>query len=195
MIQRKIESKMLGFLDAKLSGNGACQHAKIVRDSRAVFCFAMEAMVGIRENGGNNKGPLVELIQETVGGHSGEAWCLSTVMTALAYAEWNTQTKSPLPATEHCMTLWQTVPKNMHVVSQPRRGAIAIYNYVGTSRGHTGVFLEEIEENVMLCVEGNTTRGISDTDEIVRDGGGVYLTKRSMIPKAPMTLVGFLKPF
>ena len=46
--------------------------------------LAAEACVGIREQGGNNKGPLVELMQKTVDGKAqAEAWCMAFVQSML----------------------------------------------------------------------------------------------------------------
>lgn len=194
---RKIEPLMIQYIDGKLFGNGSADDAILRKDARAVFAFAMESLVGIREHGGNNRGPLVELIQETVGGHSGEAWCMSTIQTCLSYAEVKTGVISRLKATESCLDLWRSSTVKMKVASRPLRGAIAIYQYGSTSKGHTGMFAEEMpgNKNLMQCVEGNTTHGMAASGDIIRDGGGVYVTVRSMIPQGSPRLLGFLKPF
>ncbi|NJL24010.1 MAG: CHAP domain-containing protein [Calothrix sp. SM1_5_4] len=76
----------------------------------------------------------------------------------------------------------------------PRAGSIAIWNYAGTTDGHTGI-VESADENVFTAFEGNTEKGIDPNGKIQRDGGGVYHTKRVMGDQGTMVLLGFLKPF
>lgn len=190
---------MIAWIDKKLAGNGLAQEIICTKDksrARVLLVLVAQACVGIREQGGNNKGPLVELIQETVGGASREAWCMSAVMTWLAYVEHKLGIKSPLIATEHCMTLWRNTPASMRVRSVPAPGAIAIWNYPPGSNGHTGIVTEfGSAPGKMTLVEGNTEAGLTSSGTIERDGGGVYATVRSTKGSAKMKLVGFLKPF
>lgn len=192
---REINSKMIAFIDKKLASNGAAQEAIKKKDARALMVYAAEACVGIREEGGNNKGPLVELIQETVGSANREAWCMSFVQTCIAYAEVKTGVVSPLAATEHCMTLWGKTKASQKVKVFPARGAIIIWQHGTSSNGHTGFFLESPKKGHMTTIEGNTESGLSSTGSVERDGGGVYLTSRSMVKNGTMKVVGFIKPF
>ncbi len=191
---RKIEAKMIRYHDAKLAGNGAAQFAVERKDARSVFVYALEACVGIREQGGNNRGPLVSLIQDTVGGPDAVAWCMSLIQTGLAYAEKKTGVKSPLVASEHCLTTWQDSPRSSRVKAIPARGAIAIWQKGTSSSGHTGIVLEYSTRR-MKMVEGNTESGLATDGSIQRDGGGVYLTDRGTGRIGTMRLLGFLKPF
>lgn len=194
---RQIEKKMVEFMDKKLAGNGAAQDAIKNKDARAVFVYAAEACVGIREQGGNNKGPMVELIQETLGNAAQEAWCMAFMQTCIAYAEVKTGVKSPIYESEHCMTVWNKTPVKQRVKIYPARGAIVIWRHGTSSAGHTGAFLEGVGEGSkqMKCVEGNTESGLTASGSVERDGGGVYLTQRSMVKNGTMNVVGFLKPF
>lgn len=112
---RQIEKKMVDWLDTKLIGNGLAQRAISDKDARLLFRLAAEACVGIKESGGNNKGPMVELIQETIDGADREPWCMSFVQTCLAYAEKKTGIKSPIAAGEHCLSVWTSTPKSARV--------------------------------------------------------------------------------
>jgi hypothetical protein len=197
---RQIEAKMVKFIDAKLAGNGAAQQAIKDKDARSVFYYAAECCVGIRESGGNNKGPMVELIQETVGGADREAWCMSFVQTCLAYAELKTGKKSPIAVSEHCLTVWAKTPKTARVKFLPAAGAIIIWQHGASQSGHTGLFIEGLDPikdgyKSMGTIEGNTESGLTSSGSVERDGGGVYQTKRSMIKNGSMKVVGFLKPF
>src|SRR5574343_9032 len=101
---RRIEPTMVKWLDSKLAGNGLAQDAIARKDARLLFRLAMESCVGIREKGGNNSGPMVELIQETIDGADKDPWCMSLVQTCIAYAEKRTGKSSPIFASEHCLT-------------------------------------------------------------------------------------------
>lgn len=193
---RKIEDKMIKFLDAKLIANGLAQDAVNKKDARTLFVCAMEACVGIREVGGNNKGPIVTLIQETVDGPDHVAWCMSMVQTAVAYVEQKLGVKSPIFCSEHCLTVWGKTPKTQRVKAVPARGAIVIWQHGTSQSGHTGVVLEYAHvPGKMACVEGNTESGLNKSGTIERDGGGVYKTERSIVKNGNLKVVGFLKPF
>jgi hypothetical protein len=191
---RNIEPKMVAFIDKKLALNGAAQEAIEKKDARSLMVFAAEACVGIRESGGNNKGPLVQLIQDTVGGVGAEAWCMSFVQTCIAYAEVKTGVKSPLLDTEHCTTLWNKTKASQKVKIFPARGAIIIWQHGKGPSGHTGFFLEG-DGKSMRTIEGNTEAGFSKDGSVVREGGGVYLASRSMKANGTMKVLGFIKPF
>lgn len=193
---REIESKLVKYIDDKLAKNGLALEAIKTKDARTVFRLACEALVGVREKSGRNDGPLVELIQETIGGANQEAWCASYIQSCLAYAEVKTGIESPIFPSEHCMTMWLRTPKKQRVKKIPAAGAIAIWNYPPSSNGHTGCVLEyEHKPGKMKMAEGNTTQGLKPNGEIERNGGGSYLTERSTKGSKTMVLVGFLKPF
>jgi len=103
---RSIESKLVKYIDEKLKLNGLAQEAIKTKDARTLFRLACESLVGVREKSGRNDGPIVELIQETIGRAQGEFWCMSYVQSCLAYAEVKTGIDSPIFASEHCMTVW-----------------------------------------------------------------------------------------
>jgi hypothetical protein len=193
---RKIEPKMVEWIDAKLKGNGLAQEIIELKDqdrARQLLILAAQACVGIREKGGNNRGPLVELMQETIGGAEREAWCMSAAQTWLAYVETKLGIKSPIFASEHCMTTWTKTPAAQRVLRKPLPGAIIIWNYPPGSNGHTGILVEHNGATIG-AVEGNTESGLV-AGKIERDGGGVYATRRASRSTPKMRLVGYLKPF
>ncbi len=196
---RKIEKEMVKFLDEKLNSNGLAQQAITEKNPRMLMIEAAKVCVGIREKLNNNDGPMVELIQETIGEHSNEAWCMAFVQTCVAYAELKTGIESPLFASEHCLTTWKNTSKKQRVKRHPLPGAISIWRHGNSSNGHTGIVLGA-DDKIFQAVEGNTTSGKAG-DKIVREGGGVYFTERLMqkfpnvTQSSGMILVGFLKPF
>lgn len=191
---RKIEKKMIDFLEAKLASNGYYHEAVKNKNARLIFILAAQACVGIREIGGNNKGPIVELIQETIGGADKEPWCMSFVQTCLAFAEYKTGIASKVAPGELCSAVWNQTPKSMRVKKIPAAGAIAIWVYPPGTKGHTGVVIEYIGPK-MATVEGNTEKGLNTKGQIEREGGGVYAPERSTKSTPKMKLLGFLKPF
>jgi hypothetical protein len=196
-VKRSIEPKMVDFLEAKMKDNGLYQHALANKDPRTIFLIAAQVCVGIREVGGNNSGPMVELIQETIGGHSREAWCMAFVQTCLAFAELKTGIQSPIFVSEGCDQVWTSTDKKFRVKRIPAPGAIIIwghYNKAGKyTGGHTGI-LSGWSNNLMTAFEGNTESGVVG-GKVERDGGGVYFTNRSPKGNGNMKVRGYLIPF
>lgn len=193
MSSRIIKPKMVDYLDAKLAANGLAQHAIDIKDARLVFGLAAESCVGIREVGGNNMGPMVELIQSTVGRAEGEPWCLAFVQTCIAYAELKTGIKSPVIPSEHCRTTWEHTPKSARVQYRPNRYALVFWGYDGSSSGHVGIYLEgSFKHNKGVSfrsIEGNTN------SDGAREGDGVYYKNRDWMRTGNLIKLGFMKPF
>ena len=186
---RKIEQDLIEWLDKKLAGNGLAKLALETKDARLLFGLAAEACVGIVEKGGNNDGPLVRLLQDTLGKPEREPWCMSFVQSCLAYAEKKTGVISPIFASEHCQTVWNKTPEVQRVKTSPLKYAIVVWRYEGTSSGHTGIVLECDYRQWFRSVEGNTNGDGS------RDGDGVYYKRRDWIRNGSLVKMGFLKPF
>lgn len=193
-MSRIIQPALVEYIDGKLKNNGIAQHAFETKDARLLYQQANSAFVGIREKTGNNDGPLVELLQETIGSASQEAWCMSAQQSALAYAELKTGIKSPIFASEHCLTVWTNTPKEQRVKFTPLAGAMVIWRHGNTQNGHTGC-VWSADEAIFTATEGNTTGGVDPNGKVVRDGSGFYFTKRSRAGNGDMHVVGFLKPF
>jgi hypothetical protein len=191
---RNIKPKMIAFLDKKLGDNGAAIEAIKRGDARTLMLQAALSCEGIREEGGNNRGPMVQLIQSTIGSANREAWCMSFVQTMIAYAEVKTGVKSPLVASEHCMTTWNKTPKTSRVKIAPLPGAVIIWQHGKTTNGHTG-FVIGADNKTILSIEGNTESGLNSKGEVEREGGGVWRCKRGLNGNGSMKVVGFLIPF
>ncbi len=186
---RQIETALVDWIDAKLAGNGMARQAEATKDARLLFGLAAEACVGIVESGGNNNGPLVRLIQSTIGGPEREPWCAAFVQSCLAYAELKTGQRSPIFATEHVQTMWNETPTVMRVKTSPLKYAIIVWRHGDTSSGHTGIVIEAALPKWFKSVEGNTNGDGS------RDGDGVYYKHRDWIRNGSLIKLGFLKPF
>ena len=186
---RKITDKMFSFIDSKLKTNGAAQLAITSKDARSLFIYAAESCVGIKEEGGNNKGLYIVELQKTVDGEAGsEPYCMAAVQTWVAYVEKKLQVTSDLFTSEHCMTTWRKTAISKRVNKIPAPGAIIIWQNGSSDSGHTGVMLEYLG-NKMDSLEANTGSGN------MRDGDGIYLKTRSTTNNGKLKVVGFLRPF
>lgn len=191
---------MYDLIMARIEKNGAAQeNMRLKEDPRGLLCLVAPHFVGVREKTGNNDGPVIELIQETIGSAVREAYCLAFAQTMIAFVEKVYSIQSPIYPTEHCMTCWRETPLKQRVLYAPNPGAIGIYNHAGTDSGHAALLIEGItEKNQKLChnVEANTTAGVDPGGEIVREGGGIYWTKRPWLKSVgSMKYIGHLKPF
>lgn len=193
-MSRLIETGLVLYIDNKLKTDSIAQKALREKNPRALFIRAMKALVGIREKTGNNDGPMVVLLQETIGTAVREAWCMSTIQSAIAYVEVKLSVKSPIFASEHCLSVWDRTPKAQRVQRIPAPGAIIIWQHGTSMAGHTGI-VTKYEGGTMRCIEGNTTQGLNPDGSIEREGGGVYETQRNSRANGTMKVVGFLKPF
>lgn len=189
MPKREIEFEMFQWLETKLAGNGLAQAALEQKDGRTLFRLAMESCVGLYETEGNNNGPMIRLIQKTIGEASREPWCMSLVQTCIAYAEEKVRLTSPVFVTEHCMTCWRETPYEHRVKKNPLPGAITIWRSGKSDAGHTGVLIESQWNSHFLSVEGNTG---SDGG---RDGDGVYFKRRNFFGDGSLNRIGWIKPF
>lgn len=186
---RKITSKMFALIDGKLKTHGAAQLAIKNNDSRNLLIYAAEACVGIKEEGGNNKGLYVTELQKTVDKSADqEAWCMAAVQTWIAYVEKKLVIVSPIFSSEHCLTVWEKTKKVQRVLKIPAPGAIIIWQHGNSLKGHTGI-VTSYGLTSMDTVEGNTS------DSSFRDGDGVFTRVRSNKRDGSMKVVGFLRPF
>lgn len=191
---KKLEQALIDLFKSKLEQLPAYQRALKERNAREIFFLACQCLEGVREKGGNNKGREVQLLQETIGIAQSEAWCMSYVQSCLAFAEYVTGIKSPIFASEHCMTVWNKTPVAQRVNSIPLRGAIVIWRHGTSTSGHTGA-VESCDGVTFTAYEGNTEGGFSESGAVVREGGGVWHTKRGFKGTGNMKVVGFLRPF
>lgn len=192
---RIIKPELTSYIDSKLIGNGLAQHMLETKNARGLMVEAAKACVGIKELTGRNDGKLVELIQMTVDGVAdGAPWCMAQVQSMIAYAEFKTGVKSPLMATEHCLTLWNSTPLEQKVKISPLAGAIAIWRHGTTTNGHTEIVLD-CDESIFFAIGGNTSGVVDPSKPVNREGNGVFYTKRSRFGEGDMNLLGFIKPF
>ncbi len=193
-VKRKIEPELVAYLDKKLKDNVIYLAAVKAKLPRIVMVEAARVCVGIVEATGRNDGPMVELFQETVGGHSREYWCLSFAQSMIAYAELKTGVKSPLIATESTITLWESTPDEYKVKHTPLPGALPIWRNGSAWTGHVEILIAA-DETKFSAVGGNTS-GTVKPGAVNRNGNGVFYTSRSRAAGPhSRRLLGFIIPF
>lgn len=147
--------------------------------------------IGVTEIGGDNKGPLVELFQATVGRPEGQSWCLDFLQACIAYVEEIKEIESALPATELCMGLWTYAPSE-NKSDTPKLSDLVVWQYGDTMHGHVGL-ISDISANgdFITTIEGNTT-GSKGLDT---NGDGVFQKTRRRFGMGQFRELGFLRVF
>jgi hypothetical protein len=146
----------------------------------------VKACVGVTEVGGDNRGTMVELFQDVVGDVQREPWCLAFLQACIAYVEELHGVRSPLIATEHCLTLW--LASKAAYPAQP--GDIILWRMGNTKNGHAGL-ITGVNSLLYDTVEGNTGAGSA----IERNGDGVFAKRRARGGSSSFRELGFLRVF
>lgn len=146
--------------------------------------------IGVTEQGGNNRGPMVQEFQKAVDGKAqGEPWCMSFIQYLIKKTIEAHGGASAMPETEHCLTAWRkTFIINKFRYPQP--GWIVIWQHGNTQSGHVEIVSDVLVDSI-LTIGGNTGPG----QGIVREGDGVYYRIRSLTDRGKMNLLGFIKVF
>jgi hypothetical protein len=149
------------------------------------------AFVGVREEGGNNHGTMVERFLEKVDQKAGEPWCAAFVYYVGFWSHFEPLTERsswPLPATASCYMLGQFARKKQILVKEPQPGDVfLVYNPVLLRFAHTGiiVYVTRTEQRASgsmwyecITIEGNTNA------EGSREGNAVARKPRRFYPDA-----------
>jgi len=193
----------------EINGIGQVSYEEVLKSlvpERKMSLLVLEAhrWLGVRENGGQNKGKDVERFQKAVDGKaSGEPWCACFVAFCVkevdrryseSFPDHPLMPTSKLYETEHCLTLWGRSPFECRVF-EPEEGSIAVWGHYqlgkATGKGHVGIVIGHDLET-FHTIEGNTSAG----DGINREGDGVYLRIRNIREYGiNFKLIGFLRPW
>lgn len=181
-MKRHLEKELFCVIKKTLNDNLQVDLLRSIveQDANNLVYLANKALVlmKVREIPKNsNDGHMVNLIQETVGGHSNEAWCVAQQMTCVAFAEQILNIKSSLYTTESCADL-RAHSKGIPF-GESKRGDLWIFKH-DNGTGHIACFDAWIKKDVSArTLEGNTTKGLIG-DKIVREGGGSYACERAI---------------
>ena len=123
-------------------------------------------LVGIMEQGGNNRGREVEKIIAEGGGLPGQAWC--GWFCAAVYKR--AGSKAVTWQWGAVRLLWPLA--GIRKVSKPRRGDLVRFTF-----DHVGLFVKDVGNGYVETIEGNTgaTGAVSDS---ASGGDGVYRKRR-----------------
>lgn len=130
-----------------------------------------ETLLGVVEQGGNNRGPTVSKIILANGGVIGEPWCGDFVAYCFRAAG-----SKVVDRNWASVNALQTGNRgDLRRTSQPKRGSVVCYSF-----SHTGIFLKWINraKGQFLAIEGNTGR-IGAVSDSLTGGDGVYKKQRS----------------
>lgn len=150
----------------------------------ALLVATAGAFVGFAEEGGNNKGQVVERMLRDVSQLPGQPWCAAFVHHVGYWSQYQhaTGTSSwPLPPTASCYELGEYARRNGALVDYPCGGDVFLLWSAGLKRfAHTGVIVsvDRSATGEFFCttIEGNTDAGGS------REGDAVMLKRRSFVP-------------
>jgi hypothetical protein len=152
---------------------------------------AAASLVGVREEGGNNRGQMVELFLREVEQPPGEPWCAAFVHHVGHWSHYDHQSGEsswPLPATASCYELGAFAKKRGILRDEPDSGDVfLLWNDKLGRFAHTGVVVQLRDAGVspgegpwFECetIDGNTDAGGS------REGDGVLRRIRRFLPHA-----------
>lgn len=147
--------------------------------------------IGVREVGGDNRGPEVEEFQRAVDGKAqGEPWCAAFGMYCVAQVEARHGIISRIYRSESVKEIWDKSPDDMKSI-EPGAGYFACWIHGLGPMGHLEIVQADITKRDFKTVGGNT----GDGSGVVRNGDGVYERLRSTSPQGKMRLLGFIKVF
>lgn len=172
---------------------------------RALVWFA-RSYVWVTEQGGPNKGQVVEQFQKAVDGKAqGEPWCVGFVQYCVkrvdsladALARANTSMRSRLYQSELATEVWHKSPRELRLLG-PTPGAIVVWARLVDGKpswqGHIGIVtgLSAAPHEPDTTVEGNTSSGVQGSQ---REGDGVYERERRDYELPGFVKLGFLDPW
>ena len=134
----------------------------------ALLVATAQAFVDLGEEGGDNRGQMVELFLKGVGQKAGAPWCAAFVHHVGYRSHFDHRLDDsswPLPATASCWALHDFAERHKLLRDTPRFGDVFLVKAKGANMYiHTGIVVtlddaaptEEDVKYVCTCIEGNT---------------------------------------
>jgi hypothetical protein len=152
---------------------------------------AASSLVGVREEGGNNRGHMIERFLQSVNQPPGQPWCAAFVHHVGYWSHFDyEQGKSswPLPATASCYMLGLEAKKRGVLHEEPEEGDVfVLWNSQLVRFAHTGIVARVRDEGETMGAgewyECDTIEGNTDVDG-GREGDGVMRRVRRFYPRA-----------
>jgi hypothetical protein len=133
---------------------------------------AAETLVGVREEGGSNRGPMIEAFLRAVGKPAGSPWAAAFVHHVGYWSHFEPRvgmSSWPLPPTASCDTLAQHAKAQGVLCNEPNDGDIFLLWHAPTAEfAHTGIVMCVRARGMM---EGGTRWVDCDTIEGNSDAG------------------------
>ena len=146
------------------------------------------AFVGLREQGGNNRGLLIEMFLGGVKQLPGKPWCAAFVHHVGYWSHFDHaagRSSWPLPPTASCYVLGEFALRRGVLLKEPMPGDVFLqYNSILRRFAHTGIVARVVAERLTAgekwyecqTIEGNTN------GDGARDGDGVFCKPRRLYP-------------
>lgn len=112
------------------------------------------SQVGVREQGGNNRGAEVELYLASVGLNPGNAWCAAFMYWTFRRAANVLTVPNPFPKTGSALHVWSLADQGFRVAA-PARGCVYVVDH-GGGLGHVGVIAQVDNDGLVTEISGNT---------------------------------------
>ena len=129
-----------------------------------------DSQVGVRETGGFNRGPYVEMYLASVDLGPGYAWCAAFVSWCYQNAGVDAPRSGWVPS--YALKDKRIYQRGKFQLQKPQSGDVFLIWYNSLNRpAHIG-FVDEWNEDWVITVEGNTN------DNGSREGDGVYRKRR-----------------
>lgn len=133
----------------------------VLRTERLIA--AATAFIGVPEQGGDNRGQMVDLFLRGVGLPPGEPWCAAFVHHVGFWSQFDPErgrSSWPLPATGACQQLADAASAHGALLAHPARGDLfVLWSPLLRRFAHTGIVIEVTETTpAFACttIEGNT---------------------------------------
>lgn len=144
-----------------------------------------QGQLGVKEQGGNNRGPEVDQYLAAVGLDPGYPWCCAFLFWCFREAAKRLSLVNPLPRTASALRLW-TLTEPICRDSNPKPGYIYVLQHSPTT-GHVGIIESVAADGTIVEVSGNTSSTGS------REGDSVWQhTGQPEVTHGPATLLGYL---
>lgn len=146
---------------------------------------------GVHEQGGYNRGPMVDKWNEAIGVPHGSSWCMSFAEAMIKDTADMNKTKSKVYRSAGCADVWAHTPAELKHSKDPKPGDLVIWKHSKGGGGHVGIVIEQVNQNTIKTIEGNT----SSASHVESNGDGVYVKNRSLAGSGDMKIVGFVTVF
>lgn len=182
------ETGDISFIDIAINVGG---DMPVMEELNLELADEARKWIGVRELGGDNRGPEVEMFQRAVDGKAqGEPWCAAFAMFCLAAVEARYGIASRVHRSESVFEIWSKSPDDLKSV-EPAPGYFACWIHGLGPLGHMEIVQRDVTKRDFKTVGGNT----GDGSGVNRNGDGVYERLRSTSPQGKMRLLGFIRAF